>query len=333
MCCFTGCSQLAKQHSVCFQGICVLSARHQYFIKVSLSEQIFLETHILFPIHNHTHKSFRRNWIRLDIEQRKKTISTSSFIMQISCNFLFVLVPFISIGFSVISVSDVQKKTNTKPGLECAAGSSVEVNLDNDFWIEVVFLKSTAKIKFLQPDCTEDSNVCDNQPEPFRPDYPLWVQDDYNPFEGARLSRPIICRGFEVRSLFIVKYDTLFGPNQRVTEYWPDAISNWTYRGFNAISFGYAPEFDFDTNYLTWSIVKVCGKHGTELHLQARDDVNRKFFFPLSSLFPDPPFRMIIIEECQTFMKSFLKVNNKKMQKKKKMKTKFVKISKFDSAK
>lgn len=260
--------------------------------------------------------------------------------MQISCGLLpwAILAPFISIGFSAIPVSGAQTKSSIRSVPECAAGSSVEVDFRNEFWIEVVFLKPTDEIQFLQPVCAEDSNRCDGEPEPFRAHYPLRIQSGYTPsaLDDAVLDRPIICRGSEVPSLFRLSFGFLKESCQGYSQYWSDDSSNWTYRGFNAILFGINSKYDSKTVYLEWSVVKVCGKNGTELHLRARDYVKLSTLslFP-SSLF-DPPFRVVIVQECPIFMESFPRIGQKREKmrcKKDHEEEKFVTISKLDSAK
>lgn len=195
-----------------------------------------------------------------------------------------IFAPVLSIGFSATPISAAQTNTSTKSVPDCAAGSSIEIeNYQNDFWIEVVFFKPIDEIEFLKK-VDDPDDPFDDFPLAFRPGYPLRIESDYSPFEGALFNRPIISREFEVRGLFaLVSPNLLYDSNQNFAEYWPDSISNWTYSGFNAIAFRSSPEYEDLTFVLTWSIEKVCdSKNGTELRLQVRD--------PFTSMFFPPPF-------------------------------------------
>lgn len=215
----------------------------------------------------------------------KKPIPPLSFIMQIPHGLLLwtILVPFLSIGFSATPISAAQTYTYTKSAFDCTAGSSIKIeNYVNEFWIEVVFLKPTDQIKFLQK-IDDPDDPYDDLPFGFRPDYPLRIESDYSPFEGALFNRPVISRKLEVRSLFeVAPAKLLYDSNENFADYWPDSISNWTYSGFNAIAFNSSPKYQALTLPLYWSIEKVCdSKKGTELRLQVLDVFDSTLFFPL----------------------------------------------------
>ena len=222
-----------------------------------------------------------------------------------------ILAPFLSTGFSATPSSAAQTKTSTKSVPECATGSSIKIkNYRTEFWIEVVFLTPIDEIEFLkQVDDPDDS--FDTYLLPFRPGYPLRIESDYSPFEGALFNRPIISRELDVRTLFElapseISYD-LYDSNQNFADYWSDYISNWTYNGFNAIAFNSSPEYQRLTLPLEWSLEKVCdSKNGTELRLQVFD-LDQSMLPPLPFLPLRFTLHVLVVEECQMFMKSWSK--------------------------
>lgn len=206
-----------------------------------------------------------------------------------------ILALSLSICFSATPISAAYTNTSTKSVSDCVPGSSLQVEyFQVEFWIEVVFLKPIDEIEFLKKVDDPDKPFV----PAFRPDYPLRIESDYSPFEGARFNRPIISRELEVRTLFElsrteISYD-LYDSNQNFADIWSDFISNWTYSGFNAIAFNAK---DRSTLSLEWLIEKVCdSERGSELRLQVFD-VDKG---TLSSLL-DPPFHVIFVEEYQIF--------------------------------
>ena len=208
-----------------------------------------------------------------------------------------ILAPILSIGFSATPISAVAQTNTSKSVLDCAAGSSIKIEYyPNEFWIQVVFLKPIDEIEFLKIDDDPDNPY--DYVYPFRPDYPLQIESDYSPFEGALFNRLVISRVLDVRDLFEVAPSKLLtDSNLNFAEYWPDSISNWTYSGFNAIGFDSSPEYRALTDPLDFSIEKVCdSKNGTELRLQVVD-VFDSTLFSLSSFLPDSFFHVIIVDE------------------------------------